>query len=250
MLVDLMIGISLIDPRKRAIRHSPEGEYDGPDEILRPSFNNSGRLSVVSEVDSVRSPSPEGRPRESSGTRIPCMTFEDIRESSASSSSSRAGGSSAQQVRSISPQPVHLNLQEFHVLFWIAIRLGRSPTSIHPSSESNGSNERTRTDRESIQMYFRSLNEWLEKQADLKARAAYQNGAHKSWTEVSGALKGMMRGQFDNEPVEEMKDKLVHAVRVIVQFFIPVEQPNAMCSKIWGSVHNIITVCGFSESGK
>jgi hypothetical protein len=241
--------------RKRPITHGLEEgvtEGDLDDLTLRPHTPNDDRLSVISEVDSIRSGSSgkvADRERDNSSP-IGSPSHSRKQSNDYLQSPNRTNSkSSPQTTRSSSPTPGIINLREFHVLIWIAIRLGRIKPPETKESDLNVTNPavkidetKPKSDRELVNAYLNSVHSWLENQKNKNASTLYRKGTQKSLDDVERAMQGMLRSRLDLPEIDASKSSLIEAVKSIFSLFLPLEQRNLMCSKLWGALHMAITV--------
>lgn len=241
--------------RRRVITHGLEEEAvdeDLEDTLSRPHTPNDDRLSVISEVDSIRSGfSGKAAERERdnfSPTSSPGHSRKQSKDF-LQSPIPTSGKSSPRTARSGSPTPGVISLREFHVLIWIAIRLGRTKPPENKESDHNVTNPvvkiaetEPRSDRELVNAYLNSVHSWLENQKNKKASALYRKGSQKSLDDVERAMQGMLKSRLDSPVIDAAKSSLIEAVKSIFSLFLPLEQRNTMCLKLWGALQVAITV--------
>jgi hypothetical protein len=240
--------------RKRALTHKLDDavpQADGEDLPSRPHTPGDERLPPLSETPSVRSVTTEKSPVRS-GLPTTNQNSEFVLDPSRESLSptAAANGIFPHHHRSSSTQTDTVNLREFHVLVWVAIRLGRTPLE----ERSQGNVEPTgpeikveksisgKSDRELVHIYLKSLDEWLDKQKDTNASLLYRKCPPKSLRDVERALQGMVKSRLDSPEIEAEKIRLFHAAKSIFLLFLPLQQRSAMCFKIWGALHTAVTV--------
>jgi hypothetical protein len=226
-------------------------EADMDDLILQQHALNQDRQSVVSEADSIRSISPEQTIGRETDNSSPIRRSSKGRNSSKDylQSPNRASNKKSQQnSHSSSPQPGTIEIREFHVLVWIAIRLGMPHSTdannvdigtVSPSIEAK--ENKLKSERVLLNAYLNSLNLWLENQKDWKAKALYRKAPQKSLDDVERTMCGMLKSHLDQPYINAAKGRLVEAVKSIFRLFLPLEQRNPMCFKLWGTLHSAIT---------
>ena len=157
--------------------------------------------------------------------------------------------SSPRTTRNSSPTPGFINFRDFHILIWIAISLGRRKPPETTESDLNATNpavkidpSKPRSDRELVNTYLTSVHSWLENQKNKRASTLYRKGLQKSLEDVERAMQGMLRSRLDLPEIDAAKSSLIEAVKSIFSLFLPLDQRNIMCSKLWGALHMAITV--------
>jgi hypothetical protein len=133
---------------------------------------------------------------------------------------------------------------------WIAIRLGKTPSAEENNGDSKSAGPSIKveeakygkSDRELVHTYLSSLNRWLETQKDQKASRLYKKCPQKSLSDVERALQGILKSHLDSVNTANRKVRLFQAAKSIFQLFLPLQQRNPMCSKLWGALHGAITV--------
>lgn len=142
------------------------------------------------------------------------------------------------------------DFQDFHILIWNAIRQGQYNAQDQKAVDSGTGTpvvrieemEPTKSDRELVYTYLSTLNRWLESQPDPVTKAMYRKGAQKTLDDVERALRGIKKAQLDEPSAQTQKNRLVGTVKAIFRVFLPLEQRGPICSKVWGALHNAVTV--------
>ncbi|KAH6661753.1 hypothetical protein B0J14DRAFT_571451 [Halenospora varia] len=98
-----------------------------------------------------------------------------------------------------------------------------------------------RSDRELVNTYLTSVHSWLENQKNKRASTLYRKGSQKPLDDVERAMQGMLRSRLDLPEIDAAKSSLIEAVKSIFSLFLPLDQRNIMCSKLWGALHMAIT---------
>ena len=209
----------------------------------RPSTPDD-RLSIISEVDSIRSGSP-GKMRDDLSPFTPINKQSSDTIPTPSRTSGKVSSNS-------SAMPVIIDLREFHVMIWIAIRLGKmSPpkmdVSVQDPAISIIEEIKPKSDRECVNGYLNSVHTWLETQTPKRASTLYRKATQKSLVDVERSMQGMLKSHLDTPQVEIFKSDLIEAVKSIFSLFLPLTQRGIMCSKLWGALHSAITVSHVHE---